>query len=205
MKNITTFTPQKLVSLASQLIYGDAYPNPDDPQPPGPWGPIIRQALESMVAFGPGVQPWRMIARRRPEVWDIFGGGPFSHVALNPQPLPPGIVFVHSLASAVIDRVLLIHDVAAAVQPNDSQQSDDFVTHYLNRFVDDLCPNPPKIKKPKGPYPPDPDPHPEWSAIELAVVALEFQQVAAATDNKNLQQIFLAAGEKLLETGMERL
>jgi len=58
-----TFTiPRRaFTSLVSQLVNG--YPNPEDPDPPGPWGPVIRRALDRVRRVaGPLPDPWTWAA-----------------------------------------------------------------------------------------------------------------------------------------------
>ncbi|GAA0560128.1 hypothetical protein LX66_4237 [Chitinophaga japonensis] len=206
MKDVTTVAPQKLLSLASQLVYGHAYPNPDDSKlPPNPWDPLVRRALERVALFGPGPQPWQIIARRRPEVWDMLGDGQFRQTWLNPQPLPPGIAFAYALAREALDRAHLLYDVAAATGQHDDEQSAEKAARFIYQFADDLCPVPPKITIPPKDPRPDPQPRPEWSALELAVVALEFHQAAAGAIQKNMQEAFTLAADKIAATAADRM
>ncbi len=78
IQNINVYSRQALVSLLGQVISG--YPDPENPQPPGPWDPHIRRALQSVqLVFGPHPEPW-------------------VQVALNPQPLPPRTLFFTAVA-----------------------------------------------------------------------------------------------------------
>ncbi len=127
---------EKMISLVNHLYGGDSgNPNPDEPLKPGPWDPVIRKVAKQVfgpqpepwhIAFGPRPEPWRsdvkidrlvldIIARRHPEVYDAIGGGRFDWVALNPQPLPPKETFVIAFTEEVLDRVLLMQDIADAV------------------------------------------------------------------------------------------
>ncbi len=70
IQNVNVYSRQALVSLLGQVISG--YPDPENPQPPGPGDPVIRRALQRVqLVFGPQPEPW-------------------VQVALNPQPLPEG-------------------------------------------------------------------------------------------------------------------
>ena len=89
-----------LRSLVSEFISG--LPDPDNPQPPGPWDPVIRKALVRLKdRLGPSPDPWRVFgpwpesgrAGPSPDPWQL--------VALNPQPLPPRMLFAVTLAEEV--------------------------------------------------------------------------------------------------------
>ena len=68
------------------------------------------------------------------------------------------------------------------------------------QFTDGICPDPPKIKIPKGwPWP---EPDPRWSAIELAAGAEIFINVSAQSILKNVYQ---AAAAKIIETASGRI
>jgi len=106
---------QQVLALVRKLIGARGGREDDEhPLPPGPWDPVIREALERTTAFGPHPDPWhtlrpvpiayqfvqslfgpypepwkgifRTIAAKHPEIWEIIGGGPGlgSEVALNP-------------------------------------------------------------------------------------------------------------------------
>ncbi|MDM7922295.1 MAG: hypothetical protein QUS14_08330, partial [Pyrinomonadaceae bacterium] len=56
-KAVSKLTPSHLYAV----IHGLAgyKPNPEDDNPPGPWGPVIRIALRAVERFGPFPEPWR--------------------------------------------------------------------------------------------------------------------------------------------------
>ena len=128
------------VSFISHLV--DGYPNPEEPMPPGPWDPVIRRALErAILRFGPLPDPWR------PSMLD--------RVALNPQPLPPKVALAVTLAEEVVDRAVLIDQVAGG----DNAPGPSAGTKYIADFIEDWCgtrpkrpPRPPKRSPFEAPY-----------------------------------------------------
>jgi hypothetical protein len=122
-----------------------------------------------------------IIGKRIPAIYDVIPRGPqgkfaydrLSHVALNPQPLPP-----HELGAAVAAE--FIHGVWLA----------DRMGSGLGRAFDDLddwCPTRPKFPKLPPwwwgwPPIPEPEPHPDWFtdfhlgfAARLAAVSLDYE------------------------------
>ena len=174
--NDTSFISRKrFISLASQLsnIYN---PNPDDPEPDGPWGPIIRQA---------------------------FQFSKLSWVMLNPQPLPPKEVIAMNLARQVIDRASLMNEIANGLHTEGERQGIIVVGGYISRFIDDCGNGVIKIRIPKRRWPvPDPDPDPELQPMDFIMMGLQFQAEANATNDEELKRIFTDAAGKLLDKGI---
>ncbi|WP_054314079.1 hypothetical protein [Mesorhizobium sp. 1M-11] len=113
-----------------------------------------------------------IIGKRFPAIYDVIPRGPqgwLSHVALNPQPLPPG-----HLGAAVAAEFIRSAWLADRSALDLKQVFDD---------LDDWCPTrPKKLKLPPwlGPVP-EPEPHPEWLvefhlgfAARVAVSVSEF-------------------------------
>lgn len=188
-KDNSALIRQKMVSLVNQLVNGN--PNPDDSQPPGPWDPVIRKAYERASL--------RMSAQFQLNSWDW--------VALNPQPLPPRVEFSRALAEEVISKALFMQEIADGMSTNGQERGIIIVGGFINKFVDDLCPDRPKIPFPKkkGPWPPEPDPDQRWQALELFVIGLQFQQQARTTSNEAFRKTFEEAGEKIISTALSRV
>jgi hypothetical protein len=197
---------EALASVFRQWLGG--YPNPEDPQPPGPWDPIIRGALMRAVRFGavagPHPDPWsiaQIAARRHPELWDLLGG-PLSRVALNPQPLPPRFAFAAALADELIERAAFAQEIAAWLPQPGEQRGIIVVGGRLSQYVDELCGNGFKIKFPK------PVPPPWWQealhGADLVAMGVRFEGAAEAV-NGDLGQMLSQAGAKLIEAGLSRL
>jgi hypothetical protein len=184
---------QNLVSFVNELTYGSKrfIPNPDDPNPGPPWpcSHIIHKAIDRVV---------NSLSAH---------SNLLSRVALNPQPLPPKAHFALVLAQEVIERAGLLHQAADAFANNGDQRGIIIVGGFVNRFVDDVCPTPPVIRFPHlgWPFPPEPDPHPEWSGLELAIIGTQFQNEARITGDKDIRRTFFNAAEKLLDVAASRM
>lgn len=191
-ENNTKFSKLNLRLLVNELIKGNRVfiPNDEDPNPPPyPWRSIINAALKRVQSS--------MDAN----------SNPFSRIALNPQPLPPRLQFSIAVAQEVVERAAMMHEINDGVNADGEQRGIIIVGGYISKFVDEICPEPPIIKFPKrhGPFPPDPDPHPEWTGLELAVIGTHFLNEAGVADNKDIQNIFNSAGEKLLQVSALRM
>ena len=193
-----------LTALVSQLTTG--YPNPDGPEePPGPLDPYIRKALErSVLGAGHGTNLWRVIAEKHPEIWDVIGGDPQSHVALNPQPLPPRSAFLASVILEFTERMTDVCELADLIPRAGGERGTILVAGHVARFVDDICGNGLKIKWPL-PWPP-----PAWfstslSGADLIVMGTQFQQCSVIALDRDLGRTFADAAHALLEAGAARL
>jgi hypothetical protein len=216
------------------MIGGGAGREDDEhPLPPGPWDPVIRVALEQISFFGPsperritGSERWhsrtaepvvnpmsdprnvvfQSIFRKHPEIFDAIGGGHSfgDEVALNPQPLPPRAAFLIAVAQAVIRRAELLQEIAGATSQDGSQQGIIIVGGYTSRFSDEWCGTGFKLRWPF------PGPRPHWfphklNAIDLIVVATQFEQAAKETFSQKLRQHLVKTSGKFTEVGMSRL
>ena len=215
---------EKLAAFVSRTFGGtNDNPNPDEPLKPGPWDPIIRKVAKKVfgphpepwhLIFGPQPEPWRsefnanriilgIIAARHPEIYDAIGGGRFDFAALNPQPLPPRAAFVAAVSEEVIDRALLMQEVADALNQTGEQQGIIIVGGRLSLFVDELCGNNFKVKIP---FPKPKRGEDELlSGVELLAAGAVFEQNAATVAHEGLRQELRNAGAKLIETGIARM
>ncbi|MEP7075107.1 MAG: hypothetical protein ABI878_04790 [Acidobacteriota bacterium] len=215
---------EQLAVLVSNMFGGAAgNPNPDEPLKPGPWDPVIRKVAKQVfgphpepwqLAFGSQPEPWRSeshitriileaIAARHPEIFDVIGGGRFTDAELNPQPLPPRAVFLAAFAEEAIDRVLLMQEVADAVNQTGEQQGIIIVGGRLSMLVDELCGNNFKVKIP---FPrPKHDEGELLSGLELLAAGAVFERNAATIAHEGLRQELRNAGAKLIETGIARM
>jgi len=205
----------------------------EHPLPPGPWDPIIRKVAKRVLGphpepwrlvFGPQPEPWRLdfghpvpwnsevstnrlilgiIAARHPEIFDVIGGGRLNSVALNPQPLPPRAAFLAAFAEEVIDRSLLMQEVADALNQTGEQQGIIIVGGRLTLLVDELCGNNFKVRIP---FPkPKRDEDEFLSGLELLTVGAVFEENAATVAHEGLRQELRNAGARLIETGIARM
>jgi hypothetical protein len=186
-----------LTSLVSELIGGTiGYPDPDNPTPPGPWDPYIRKGLIRLgLMLGPVPDPWVTGAGPGPQPWQ--------RAALNPQPLPPKAAFASFIAQEVIDRALLVQEAADAMASQGQSQGIIIVGGIVSRFIDD-CGN--DKLWPKRPFPrPITEADNKLTAVELLVMAAQFEQSAQATANDQLREEFRNAGVRLARMGVARI
>jgi len=207
---------EKLLAFVREMIgESPGREGDDDPLPPGPWDPVVREALERINVFGPFRQPWGPhpepwkvllsgVLARHPEIWDAVGGGHSfgEEVALNPQPLPPRFAFLVSLARTVISRAELLQEIADATRREGDQQGIIIVSGYIARFIDDCGTN----FRFKWPFPP---PRPNWftrevSGIDLVVLATQFDQASKEVFSPALRQNLADASAKLVEAGFSK-
>ena len=186
----------------------------DHPLPPGPWDPVIRAALDRVISFGPLPDPWgpssellklilTLIVSLRPELSDALK--PHSRIdlaALNPQPLPPRPAFLTALARTVVERAELIQDIAD-VHGQDEQQS-IIIGGYPVRFAEEICGNDFRLKWP-FPHPPPPWFKQELDAVDLLMLAAEFDQAAKGAFSPTLRQGLADASAKFAQTGLSRM
>jgi hypothetical protein len=175
-----------LAALVSGLIGGaSGYPDPDNPTPPGPWDPYIRKSLIRLgLIFGPVPDPWRPVFGPTPEPWKQAA-------------------FAAFIAQEVIDRALLVQEVADAMAAPGQSQAIITVGGMVSRFVDD-CGN--DLLWRKRPFPrPKGESDNKLTALELLVMGAQFHQSAIATPNEQLQQGFRNAGAGLTEMGLARM
>ncbi len=161
MNEFKTSIPLKsLVSLVGHLTGG--YEDPDHPLPPGPWSPVIREALKRVRwNLGPSPEPWRQ-------------------VMLNPQPLPPRLAFAVALGQSVVDHLTTLQEFGLAL-PTASQESiKSYSSGYLKRFIDDCGNGIIVIHIPKhGPFPPSDDEPKPINPEELIVLGAQLALASA--------------------------
>ncbi|MEO6819394.1 MAG: hypothetical protein ABI266_01260 [Ginsengibacter sp.] len=196
MEKIKNESHQKLMAAvgewyANQLLN----PNPDDNTPVGPWSPYIRNALydvqNSAGAFYSGIRSAEISNFRK----DSF-------VYLNPQPIPPRQLFIHSLTSQILDKSASFMDMGK-MQDNGEERAIIIVGGLVSDYVDELCLTPPKIILIYHNVP-DPVPHPNYT-IELLTAALQFQQAAKYSRSDAIKKVFNKAADKLINTGLKRM
>lgn len=185
-----TISRSAFVSLVSQLT--GANPNPDDAEPHGPGAPVIRRVLDRFRHLvGPGPEPWSVFGPQ-PEPWLA--------VALNPQPLPPRLALATALAQEMIDRTMLLHDLADALPGDTQAHVQQAVGRRLSEFADEYCGNEPRWPFP-GPSRGDGAPE-SMRAIEQVVMGVQFKRAAETLPYGALQQGFAEAGDRFIEAGV---
>ena len=191
-KAASSISREKFNSFLTGLLGHN--PNPEgDPQPPGPWDPVIRTTIEAVL--GPMPVPWREAFGPFPEPWRL--------VALNPQPLPPRWAFAVEFIRSAVDRLALIQETADVIRSGDDRGI-IVVGGKVSELVDFVCGNnfPRRIPPPP---PPGPHPDPRLTGQELILMGAEVLRSSKMIANEALAQEFTAAGEKLIDTGLERL
>jgi hypothetical protein len=177
----------KLLAFVHAMLGGSAGREDDEhPLPPGPWDPVIRRALEKM-------QPALRV-----------GHSLGDEVALNPQPLPPRYAFLVSLARTLVGRAELMQEIADATVRKGEQLGIIIVSGYVSRFSDEFCGNDFRFRWPF------PGPRPNWfaerlDAIDLVVMATQFDAAAKQAHQPDLRRSLAGAGSRFAEMGMARL
>ena len=208
----------KLFSLLEP--FGASYPNPDDPpHKPGPWDPLIRQALKNLGGgrFGPHPDPWRssgleglfaIIAHRFPQIWEVLGGsGIADRVALNPQPLPPRYRLMFALGEALAERAEMLGEMGRALargSQGESERGIIVVGGYVDELVDDWCGT---IIRPRWPFP---GPKPNWFPTEFngrdtLTLAAAIHQASGQMSDQSVSRALEGAAEKLANAGLEQM
>jgi hypothetical protein len=184
--NQTTHSSLVLTTPALLSLFGPSsgVPNPDDSNPPGPWGPVIRRAEERVrTVLEPQPLPWR----------EVFG----------PVPDPWRAAFAQALAQEVIDRVTLMQQVSDALSQAGSSHGIIIIGGMLSDFTDGCGTG--RIRQGHPPPPLHHNDDGRLSPFQLVLMAAQFNQSANETANEGLRQEFSKAGEQLLEIGIGRL
>ncbi len=121
-------------------------------------------------------------------------------VALNPQPIPPGIAFYYDVARSIIDRAWLLYEVQVGLGKVRENDGEWLPVTYLHGFDRGLTAE--AIARLLHP------PHPNWRqeprAVDLLVVSAELRTAANATDERVMQEAFRATAERLQRAALER-
>ena len=192
---------EKFVAFVRQMVGGTVgYEDPNNPQPPGPWDPYIREALRNLIGYGPVPDPWRLLFDLAPGP----GPQPWLEVALNPQPLPPKATLAAAIAREVIGRAVLMQEIANAIQNEGEQQGIIIVGGLISHFLED-CGNDRLFPKKPIPPPPPAEPGEKLTAFELIAMGAQFERAAAGVTDARLSQELGGAGAKLIDMGLARM
>jgi hypothetical protein len=178
----TTHASFVLTAPALLSLFGSSsgLPNPDDSNPPGPWGPVMRRANERVAAIlGPSPEPW------------------------GPSPDPWRAAYAQALAQEVVDRVILMQQVADALPQTGSSHGIIIIGGALADFVDGCGTG--RIKQGHLPPPHHLNEDAQLSPYQLTLMAAEFKQSANQASSDGLRQEFNKTAEQLLEIGIGRL
>lgn len=178
----------------------DYLPNPDDPEPVGPGGPVIRWL--DWVSLNP--QPLPPVATGFQRA--LFGPGPIpwgpSSQAWGPRPEPwRWAMLTRATISAHLDR---LSAVGIIIVGGDVERAVQATSDSISSFVDDICGTPPH----KGPFPGPWGPvldsetlHP----INVVTAGVQFQTAADALTDSTMHDVLERAAERLLDVGLSRL
>jgi hypothetical protein len=194
MNESITLTKTALVNLLDGVLY----PNPDDPGPYGPIGPVIQWALHDLSWVKPTPVPWRPGPGPLP-----WYSGPFPEPwRLGPFPQPWRSAF---LARTVIDRAVAQYQFAETLAGTEqSERLTAAIGSQVREFVDDYCgTRPPQWPRP-WPWPPKFDPA-QLRPLDLLIAGAQFQKAADLAPNNPLQADFSTAANELFGTGLKRM
>jgi hypothetical protein len=177
-----------LHSLVTEFITGGR-PDPDNPQPPGPWDPVIRQTLTRIRdRLGPHPDPWKVMS----SVSDLS-----DMVSLNPQPLPPKALFSIMLAEEVINHVSRLQEITDIAGQSRSPARD-----YMARFIDDIELCPPYRK---WPFPPPKRGETLFDPVDIVTMGVAFTHLAETVPDERLRGDIQGMGARLMEKGTARM
>jgi len=180
-----------MVSLLAEL----GFPNPDDPD--GNWGPIgpIVGGIDE-VALNPQPLPPKWIV----ELIRRISPGPIPwKPKLGPLPDPWRAAFI---ARFEIDRMVGAAQLAGIAA---TDQGVGLVKRRISEFFDEWCGTVPKVRWPL-PYPfPFRLEEIKFGAADLVMMGMQFHQAARAFADTALAAEFSAAGDRITQTGLERL
>jgi hypothetical protein len=142
----------------------------------------------------------RNLGRAKPEIWDVIGGG-FETVALNPQPLPPRWVFGVEFMRLAADRLLTIQETADVINQG-NERGIIVVGGKISELVDFVCGTnfPRRIPPPRGGKSEG-----RLTGQELVLMGGELVRYSKTVASEALGHKFGAAGEHLIDAGLERL
>ncbi len=122
-------------------------------------------------------------------------------VALNTQPIPPGVAFYSDVAKAAIARAWTLYDVQTGLAKGADNDGDWLPVNFIHSLGDNLSMQ--LVYRFIHP------PHPNWlgqelQAIDLLTVSAEFKAAAAATGVPSMRDAFREAAQRLQQRAMQR-
>lgn len=167
----------------------DAYPNPDDAGPVGPWGPVIR--FGDLVSLNPQPLP-------------PGPGDPFARAVREwgPHPRPALAAGVaRALVSAHLDRFT---QAGIIIVSGDTERAAELSARAIAADVDIFCGTQPY----RGPFPRPWGPLFDSSVVhgaDLVAAGLEYQRATDAFTDHVLAGALQEAASRLLDEGFRRL
>ena len=171
-------------ALLTVLGRNTGMPNPEDGEPRGPWGPIIRLAEQKLaVAVA-------MTANRA--AW----------VTLNPQPEPPKPAL--ALAAAAVEHFAAAYELVSVLPPEVQKPAVAALGQKWQAFIGDCGNEPHKFRIPHPrPWPwPWPDPRRTIELEDVVVLGAYFQLASQGQPPGEFQKNLAAGGEQLLNIGL---
>ena len=200
----STNTDRRIVQLLHGLV--DSFPNPDDPRPPGPGGPVIGPGwlLASLwPRFGRLRVPWDM----RPDPLPLGPQpDPWMEAWVAPSVLRPAPAYAVALAQMVIGDACEALELGASL--GDGAGTPAAFAARLTVFVDDCGTRYPGWRRVPVPHPPRPGPPigNKPGPLELILMGIQFTDAAKPISraDADLGRSFADAGERLIDLGLTR-
>lgn len=187
-----TLPYKQFTRLVGTLAGLAGYPDPDNPLPPGPWDPVIREALRGIdVLAGPHPTPWRRAG----------------DVMLNPQPLPPREVWALVAAQAIVADIQRTSESLRMFPDEFQYRAVEMTQAGLAELVDDWCGTGwPRRWPIPWPWPPEPDPDPRELAnpLDLIIIGAVFDRLSGMLD-ESLQGAVEETAVAFIEAGVARM
>lgn len=195
---------KQFTRLVGKLAGLNGYPDPDNPLPPGPWDPVIRDILQghiNLAQAGPQPQPWRYME----QVWLSW-----QQVMLNPQPLPPLENWAVMAATAIVKDIQQTADKMPLLPEEFQLRAVEGIQAKLAQLVDDWCgtgwPRRWPIPIP-FPLPPEPEPDPREinvTPLDLIIMGVVFDQLSGTVVD-SLQGALQETAVAFQDAGLERM
>ena len=179
------------VSTAALVKLFDYLPNPDDPEPVGPAGPVIRRL--DWVLLNPQPLPPRELSALR--LIRQLGG------EWGPRPEPwLWSATIRAVISQHLDRLEM---AGIIIVSGDTEQPVRVIGDSISALIDEMCGTPPH----KGPFPGPWGPVLDSETLDPAVLiiaGIQFQKAADALENHPLHGALDQAAERLFGEGFNR-
>ncbi len=193
MSEQITIRKAALIAIFTEFLQG--YPDPDDADPIGPWGPIIYETLERMrYRMGPFPEPWRV----------GIGQNRFASVMLNPQPLPPRLAYVAVLAEQLAKSVGNMYEMSEAMPSDFQGYLMEAARGRLHTFMDD-CGNG-RIPKWPFPWPPrDDSTFDPLGPVEMMTIGVTLYNASRRYANDDFRAILQETADQLINMAAEQM
>lgn len=201
-----TLSRNKFTRLISAFAGLAGYPNPEDPLPPGPWDPVIK---DSILNFN---QPFQ--ADRHPRRWQRQQeqiASSINWAMLNPQPLPPREEWAKVAAQAIVDDIQHKTQLIQLLPEKFQHRAAEGIQGNLAQLVDEVCgtgwPRRWPFPIPPFPWPPEPEPDPREmfiNPLDLIIMGVVFDNLAG-TVMEGLQGALRETAVAFQNAGLERM